>query len=52
MVLFKEFKTMSVIGIGFMWVFSFVVFAIITRWPMGKVSDKRAAYWSKYEDKK
>ena len=43
---------MSVIGIGIMWAFSIGVFAIITKWPMGKVSDQRAAYWSKYEDKK
>jgi hypothetical protein len=34
-----------------MWAFAFVVFTIITRWPMGKESDKRAAYWAKYEGK-
>jgi hypothetical protein len=42
---------MSVIGIGSIWVFAVVVFMVITRWPMGKESDHRAAYWSKYDDK-
>jgi len=42
---------MSIIGMGIMWVFALVVFVIITRWPMGKTSDERAGYWSKYEGK-
>ena len=42
---------MGFIEIGIMWAFAFVVFAIITRWPMGKECDKRSAYWAKYEDK-
>ncbi|MDD2850916.1 MAG: hypothetical protein PHY09_03335 [Desulfuromonadaceae bacterium] len=41
---------MSIIGIGIMWVFAFAVFVIITKWPMGKVSDERTTFWSKYED--
>ena len=42
---------MSVIGMAIMWGFAFGVFLIITRWPMGEVSDRRAAYWSKFEGK-
>ena len=42
---------MSFIGIGIMWAFAFVVFAIITRWPMGKTSNQRALYWAKQEGK-
>lgn len=42
---------MSIIGMGVMWVFAIIIFLIITRWPMGKVSDDRAAYWSKFEGK-
>lgn len=42
---------MSVIGMVIMWAFAFIAFVIITRWPMGKVSDQRAAYWEKYEGK-
>ncbi len=34
-----------------MWAFAVIVFVIITRWPMGKVSDQRAAYWTKFEGK-
>ena len=43
--------TMSVIGMGIMWAFAFVFFAIITRWRMGRTSDERTAYWAKYEGK-
>jgi hypothetical protein len=42
---------MGIIGMGFMWVFAFAVFAVITRWPMGQVSNQRSAYWAKYEGK-
>jgi len=42
---------MSIIGMVIMWAFAFIVFLIITRWPMGKVSDQRAAYWTKFEGK-
>lgn len=42
---------MSFIAIGIMWAFAIVVFAVITRWPMGKVSDQRTAYWDKQEGK-
>ena len=42
---------MSFIGMALMWAFAFIVFVIITRWPMGKVSDERAKYWAKFEDK-
>ncbi|MDD2542422.1 MAG: hypothetical protein PHH28_15470 [Desulfuromonadaceae bacterium] len=40
---------MSIIGMVIMWVFALIVFIIITRWPMGKVSDQRATYWKKFE---
>ena len=43
--------TMSFIGIGIMWAFAFVAFAIVTKWPMGKECDKRTAFWAKYEGK-
>ena len=43
--------SVSIVGMALMWVFSIVVFIIITRWPMGKVSDERANYWAKYEKK-
>ena len=42
---------MSVIGMGIMWGFTLVVFVIITRWPMGAISNQRTEYWSKYEGK-
>lgn len=42
---------MSFIAIGIMWGFAFVAFLIVTRWSMGKESDKRAAFWAKYEDR-
>ena len=42
---------MSIIGIVLMWVFAFIAFLIITRWPMGKEGDKRTAYWAKFEGK-
>lgn len=42
---------MSVIGMVIMWAFAFIVFAIITRWPMGRAYEQRAAYWKKYEGK-
>ncbi len=42
---------MSVIGMGIMWGFALVVFVIITRWPMGTISNQRTEYWSKYEGK-
>lgn len=40
---------MSIIGAVIMWVFALVVFAIITRWPMGKTYEQRAAFWKKYD---
>ncbi len=42
---------MSVISIGIMWAFAFAVFAVITKWPMGKECDQRTAFWAKYDDK-
>lgn len=42
---------MSIIGAVIMWVFAFVIFSIITRWPMGKTYEQRAAFWRKYEGK-
>lgn len=42
---------MSIIGIALMWAFTCIVFVIITKWPMGKVSDERATYWAKFEKK-
>jgi hypothetical protein len=42
---------MGIIAIGIMWAFAFVVFAVITRWPMGKTCDQRTAFWAKYEGK-
>lgn len=42
---------MSVIGMIIMWAFALIVFAIITRWPMGKVYDQRKTYWERYEGK-
>ena len=42
---------MSFIEIGIMWAFAFVVFAVITNWPMGKEGDKRTDYWAKQEGK-
>jgi hypothetical protein len=47
----KKEKTMSIISIVLMWLFTFIVFVFFTRMPMGKESDKRTAYWSKYEGK-
>ena len=40
---------MGIIGMVLMWVSAFIVFLIITRWPMGKTYDQRAKYWAKYE---
>jgi len=40
---------MSLIGSIFMWGFLVVAFLIVTSWPMGKESDRRAEYWGKFE---
>lgn len=42
---------MSIIGIILMWVFLGIAFVILTMWPMGSESDKRAKYWAKFEGK-
>ena len=42
---------MSIIGMAMMWAFAVIVFIIVARWPMGKVSDERAKYWAKFEVK-
>jgi hypothetical protein len=42
---------MSLIGSLLMWVFLVIAFLIVTSWPMGKVSDRRAAYWARFEGK-
>lgn len=42
---------MSIIGMAIMWAFAIGVFLVVTRWPVGKVSDQRAAYWAKFEGK-
>ena len=42
---------MSVIGIVFMWAWLVGAFVIVMKWPMGKESEIRTKYWSKYEGK-
>ncbi|GFE61809.1 hypothetical protein [Geobacter sp. AOG2] len=42
---------MSIIGIIVMWVFLVIAFIIVTSWPMGKESNKRTAYWARFEGK-
>jgi len=42
---------MSLIGMAVMWGFAFIVFLLFIKWPMGKASDNRTTYWSKYEGK-
>lgn len=40
---------MSIIGMVVMWAFTFVVFTVLTRWPMGMIYEKRKEYWARYE---
>jgi len=47
----KREYAISIIGAAIVWVFAFVTFAIITRWPLGKTYEQRAALWEKYEGK-
>lgn len=42
---------MSVVAIGIMWAWFAVALVVLSRWPAGKESDRRQAYWAKYEDK-
>jgi hypothetical protein len=42
-------QIMSIIGAVIMWVFAFIAFLIITRWPMGEEYDRRKAYWARFE---
>jgi len=42
---------MSIIGMVLMWVFFFIIFAIVTRWPMGKEYNRRKEYWARFEGK-
>ena len=40
---------MNIMEIVLMWVWLAVAFAIVTKWPMGKVSDLREKYWARYK---
>ena len=42
---------MSVIGMILMWVWFFIVFAILSKWHMGEEYDHRRKHWAKYESK-
>jgi hypothetical protein len=42
---------MSVIGIILMWVFFAAAWVIVSRWPMGRETARRQAYWDHYEGK-
>jgi len=42
---------MTVIGSVLMWAFLVIAFVIVTSWPMGRESDKRASYWARFEGK-
>ena len=42
---------MSIMGIVFMWVFFVLAFVILMNWPTGKESDRRHAYWARFEGK-
>ena len=42
---------MNLIGSFFMWGLLVIAFLIVTRWPMGKESDHRTAYWAGFERK-
>lgn len=42
---------MSLIGMVVMWVWFAAAFTIISKWHMGEESDRRAAYWTKFEGK-
>jgi hypothetical protein len=42
---------MSMIGMIIIWVWFAVAFAIFSKWHMGKESDRRQAYWARFEGK-
>jgi len=42
---------MGLIEIILMWIWFAVAFAIISKWPMGKETDRRSKYWARFEGK-
>lgn len=42
---------MSMVGMIVMWVWFAAAFMILSKWHMGGESDRRAAYWAKFEGK-
>ena len=40
---------MSMIGMVVMWVWFAAAFMVFSKWHMGGESDRRAAYWAKFE---
>jgi hypothetical protein len=40
---------MSIVGIVILWVFAAFAFYLMTRWPMGRESDRRTQYWARFE---
>lgn len=42
---------MSILSIVLIWVWFAAAFAILTKWPMGKESDRRQKFWARFEGK-
>jgi hypothetical protein len=42
---------MSMMSIILIWIWFAGAMAILSRWPMGRESARRAAYWLRYEGK-
>jgi hypothetical protein len=42
---------MSIVGMIVMWVFTGLVFLLLSRWAEGKEGNRRTEYWEKYEGK-
>ncbi|MDA8430961.1 MAG: hypothetical protein M0T70_17025 [Geobacteraceae bacterium] len=42
---------MSTTAIVLMWVWFVAAYAVVSRWPMGKESNRRREFWARYEGK-
>lgn len=40
---------MSIVGMIVMWMWFAAAFMVLSKWHMGGESDRRAAYWAKFE---